>query len=177
MGRQHNAANDICSAGSHPLWERRCCTPPSTWLHLLITMCQSREAKRIRTGSGCSQALVLAPRRDKKAPEACEIPCCCHNAWHWKKITLLLLPLQNLIFWASSCKTDAKCYHLLMTVQDAKKWQKCLHGQAVSTPPKGRHTVVAYKGNHAAGPLSRRVLSVVQTTIFRSEIFRHSLAP
>lgn len=27
---------------------------------------------------------VLAPGRDWKATEACEIPCCCHNAWHWK---------------------------------------------------------------------------------------------
>lgn len=58
-----------------------------------------------------------------------------------------------------------------------KKVQKCLHGQVVSIQPKGRHTVVAYKGNHAEGPLSWWVLSVVQTTIFSSEIFRHSLAP
>lgn len=97
-----------------------------------------------------------------------------------KRITLLVLHLQNSIFWASSCKTEAKCYYLLippMTVQDAKQWQKCLHRQAVSIQPKGRHTVAAYKGNHAEGPLSRRVLFVVQTTIFSSEIFRHSLAP
>lgn len=44
---------------------------------------------------------------------------------------------QDTIFWASSCKTDAKCYHLLMTAQDAKKWKNACMGKQSPSNPKG----------------------------------------
>lgn len=69
-GQAAQRCSDICSAWHGPLWEPCCCTLPSTQLHLLTVMCQSRRAKQ-RTGS----SLLSAPRRDWKATMVWGIPC------------------------------------------------------------------------------------------------------
>lgn len=56
-----------------------------------------------------------------------------------KRTALPALHLQNPIFRASPCETDAERYHLLMvTVQDAKKWGKNARmGERSPSGPKG----------------------------------------
>lgn len=96
-----------------------------------------------------------------------------------KRITLLVVHLQNPIFWASSCKTDAKCHRLfvapgLWKMQRSEK-KACMGKQPPANPKAG--TVVPHTGSHVKGLSSWWVLFVVQTTICSSKILTHSLAP
>lgn len=92
-----------------------------------------------------------------------------------KRVTLLALHLQSLIFWALPCKTDAKCHYLLIdptTVQDANKRgiNACMGKQSPSNPKR-------HKGCHAEGPAIEWVLFVLQVTIYSSELLKQSQVP
>lgn len=148
-GRQQNAADDTCSAGSCFFVGVLMPHTPSTRFHLWITMRQHRGAKQSRTRGSRSQPPLGDTRKRQRHVKSRAVT----TTHGTEKDALPALHLQNPIFWAPPCETDAERYHLLLVaVQDAKKWgEKCPHGWAVSIGPKGKHTAVPHKGRRAGG--------------------------
>lgn len=134
-GRQQNAADDTCSAGSRPLWERWCHTPLPPDFTCGSPCTSTEEQSRAGQGARIHSHPWERPERDRGMWNPMLSP----QRMALKRTALPALHLQNPIFRASPCETDAERYHLLMvTVQDAKKWGKNARmGERSPSGPKG----------------------------------------
>lgn len=147
---------------------------PSTRFHLWITMRQHRGAKQSRTRGSRSQPPLGDTRKRQRHVKSRAVT----TTHGTEKDALPALHLQNPIFRAPPCETDAERYHLLMVaVQDAKKW-----GEKMPAWVSGLHR--AQRETHSCttqrktcgGLLAGQLVLVLHTATFRPDIFRQSLA-